>query len=69
MAYRCRYLVYPVRTACRLTVEPEFPVSVDQYAKYEMIIRPFSGLKVYGLRHAENGPSAEDAAFFALPSL
>ena len=65
MHFQFKHLVYPVRTAVRLTVEPVFPVAVQPGTQYSLTIRPFSGLKLYGLRNTEHAPTAEDASFFS----
>lgn len=64
MNFKAKYLIYPVGKKCRLTIEPAFPVKVDENEKYSILIRPFSGLRKYGLRDSEIKPTAADEAFF-----
>lgn len=64
MNFRFRHLVFPVRRDCTVTVEPVFPVVVSENAEYTMIVKPFSGLRRYGLRNAEGAPTEADEAFF-----
>ncbi|MBQ9951936.1 MAG: hypothetical protein IJO98_07340 [Clostridia bacterium] len=65
MNFKFRHLVYPVRKDCTVVIEPVFPVAVDAARNYELLIRPFSGLRRYGLRGCEGAPTEADEAFFA----
>ena len=65
MSFQIKHLVFPVRKACKVTLEPVFPVRVDPKERYEIQFFPFSGLRKYGLRNSGYVPTAEDEAFFA----
>lgn len=65
MHFQFKHLVYPVRSAVRLTIEPVFPMVIQPGVQYSLSIHPFSGLKLYGLRGEAHAPTAEDAAFFS----
>ena len=65
MNFRMKYLVYPVRSELTIRIEPVFPVAVIEGWKYELEIRPFSGLRRYGLRYTSEMPDERDAEFFA----
>ncbi len=65
MTFKMKHLVFPVRKACRLTLESVFPVRVDPEETYTLVIFPFSGLRKYGLRNTGYVPTAGDEAFFS----
>lgn len=64
MHFQLKHLVYPVRRMCTLTIEAVYPVTVQPHQRYTLSIRPFSGLRLYGLRGQASAPTARDAAFF-----
>ena len=64
MNFRLKYLVYPVRRACKVTILPQFPVKVDPESQYTLRVLPFSGLKLYGLRDTPQAPTQKDAERF-----
>ncbi len=65
MNFKIKYTVYPTGEKCKLTLEPVFPVKIDENEEYSIIIRPFSGLKKYGLRNSVLKPTEADEAFFS----
>lgn len=42
MHFQFIHLIYPIRRAYTLTIEPVFPVTVQRDAAYTLSIRPFS---------------------------
>ncbi|MBQ7868236.1 MAG: hypothetical protein IJ354_08825 [Clostridia bacterium] len=64
MFFRPMYLIYPVLKQLKITLEPQAPVTVDETNRYTLCIRPFSGLRRYGLRNREYIPTCQDEAFF-----
>lgn len=67
MNFEFEHLVYPVREECTVAVKPVFPVTVCDENSYTMTLKPFSGLRRYGLRGVEGAPVQADEAFFAQP--
>lgn len=65
MNFKFTHLVFPVRTQCDVIIEPVFPVTVCEKNEYAIVIKPFSGLRRYGLRNTEYAPTEADEAFFA----
>ena len=47
MHFQTESLIYPVRQTAMLRILPVFPVTVRQDARYEAILRPFTGLRQY----------------------
>jgi len=64
MNFRFKHLTYPIRKSVTLVIEPVFPQTVSSDVHYTLSIRPFSGLRLYGLRNRPGAPTKEDAAFF-----
>jgi len=64
MNFECKYLVYPVGKNCTVTIDPVFPVRVNAQDDYKIAIKPFSGLRVYGLRGKANAPKKQDMDLF-----
>lgn len=67
MNFKTRHLIFPVRKASKLIIEPVFPVCVNPGETYSIRLFPFSGIRKYGLRETGYVPTAEDEAFFAEP--
>jgi len=65
MFFAMKYMVFPVRKTCKLTLNCVFPMQADPETEYSLRILPFSGLRKYGLRNSGYVPTAEDEAFFA----
>lgn len=65
MSFRAKHLIFPVRKACKLTMESIFPVRLDPKMQYELQIVPFSGLRKYGLRNTNYVPTPGDEVFFS----
>ena len=65
MSFQMKHLIFPVRKACKLIIEPVFPVCVNPAECYEIQIVPFSGIRKYGLRNSGYIPTAEDETFFS----
>ena len=66
MNFQPKFLIYPIHEVCTLTVEPVFPQIVSEALSYSVIVRPFSGLRHYGLQGKAGAPSMEDEAFFGV---
>ena len=64
MNFRSEFLIFPVRKELKLTILPVFPQTVCENMDYELEIKPFSGLRLYGLRDQAGAPTEENAAFF-----
>ena len=63
MNFQAKYVIYPVRKKCRVTILPVFPVTLDPAGEYSARLYPFSGVRRYGLRNdpaAAPGPEAEE---------
>ena len=63
--FEMKYLVFPVRKMCRLSICCVFPMKADPSVSYSVDISPFSGLRRYGLKHTDHAPTAQDAEFFS----
>ena len=64
MNFKLRYQVFPVNRVCRLILDPVFPVTVNDEYEYTAVVRPFSGMRPYGLRGRSCKPIDEAADFF-----
>lgn len=65
MCFEMKYLIYPVRQECELVIRSVFPVCIDSKEEYSISIKPFSGLRCYGMRNTGYIPTKDDELFFA----
>ena len=49
MFFTMKYMVFPVRKTCKLTLNCVFPMQADPETEYSLRLLPFSGLRKYGL--------------------
>lgn len=64
MSFKIKHLIYPIGKECKIIFEPCFPVKIDKNTEYKVIVKPFSGLKKYGLKNCTIKPTEQDEIFF-----
>ena len=64
MNLKIKHLIYPIGKECKIIFEPCFPLKIDKNAEYCIEVRPFSGLKKYGLKNSIIKPTEKDELFF-----